>query len=140
MTRINVIPPSRLTDPHLLAEYGELPRAFPLARAAIARGIVVGPERYTMGPGHVTFFYSRTDWLSARQTAIIAECLDRGFNLTHRVAPAPLLGCGISRWEPDAEAIAVNLARLRERLHARPGWYRHRGVVVGPDFYDWEPT
>lgn len=140
MTRINTVEPVRLTDQHLLAEARELPRVFPLAQAAIDVGIVIGPERYTLGKGHVKFFYSRTDYLSRRQTAIIAECLDRGFNLTHRVAPAPLLGCGVSRWEPDAADIAVNLARLRDRLHARPGWYRYRGVVVGPDFYDWEVT
>ena len=37
---------------------------------------------------------------------------------------------------PDAAAIALSLGRLRQRLTERPGWYRNRGEIVGPDFYD----
>ena len=33
-------------------------------------------------------------------------------------------------------AIALSLGRLRQRLTERPGWYRNRGEIVGPDFYD----
>lgn len=137
MTRINVIPPEKLTDQHLLAEYRELPRVFPLAQAAIARGIVLGPPSYTLGKGHVCFFYSRTDWLSARQGEIIRELLDRGVQVTHRDPPPPLQGCGSSGWTPDAQAVALNLARLRERLLAppRPDFYTHRGVPVPSTFY-----
>lgn len=135
MTRINTIPPAALTDQHILAEYRELPRIFALVAAAIrANKSLEGPVRYTMGAGHVRFFYTRTDYLSARQTALIAELLSRGCNLTHREAPVPITFSG---WAPDAADIEVNLARLRERLKAapRPGYYTHRGVPVGPDFY-----
>jgi hypothetical protein len=136
MTRINTIAPALLTDQHLLAEYRELPRIFALARAAIARGIVIGPDRYTLGRGHVLFFYSRTDWLSTRQAAIIAELLDRGYHLAHTQAPDPVPGCGVSGWTPDAADVALNLARLRDRLHAARRPYTHRGAPVGRDFYD----
>lgn len=134
MTRINPIKPSELTDEHLLAEYRELNRIFGKAYAGAK-----APAKYTIGKGHVLFFYSRTAYLSRRQAELIAECQSRGFKIQYTVPHPPVPGCD-GDWEPDAEAIAVNLARLRERLRARPGWYRYRGVVVGPDFYDWEPT
>ena len=129
MTRINVIPPDRLTDAHLLAEYRELPRIF-----ALARPDPKAPSRYTLGAGHVRFFYSRTRWLSRRQAELIAELVARGFSPTHTTPPPPVPGLD-GDWEPDDEAAGLNLARLRERLHERPGWYRWRGAVVGPDFY-----
>jgi deoxyribonuclease (pyrimidine dimer) len=129
VTRINVIPPEHLTDAHLLAEYRELPRVFALARPD-PRPV----ERYTLGPGHVRFFYPRTGYLSRRQSAIIAECLSRGFNIAHRTAPLPVAGLD-DDWTPDAAAVAVNLSRLRDKLAARPGFYTYGGIVVSPDFY-----
>lgn len=133
MTRINTIEPSALTDQHLMAEYRELPRVFALTVRARS---FKAPVCYTMGAGHVTFFYTRTDWLSRRQSAIIAELLDRGYQLTHREAPAPI--GPPSGWEPDERDREVNLVRLRERLRAAPreGFYTYRGVPVGMDFYD----
>lgn len=137
MTRINTLDPANLTDQHLLAEYRELPRVFSLVALAIAAGKpLTGPARYTMGAGHVRFFYSRTDYLSARQAAIIAEIIRRGYNPTHREAPAPI--GPPSAWMPDAADVEVNLCRLRERLREAPraGFYTFWGRAVGADFYD----
>ncbi len=145
MTRINVIPPAELTDAHLLAEYRELPRVFSLALEACNRQPLSAPDdarlvratippAYTMGTGHVRFFYARTRWLSRRQSEIIAECLSRGFAIAHTTAPDPVPGLD-DDWTPDDDARAANLARLNERLAERPGWYTHRGTKVGADFY-----
>ena len=134
MTRINTVDPKVLTDQHLLAEHRELPRIFPLARAALERGDVSGPERYTMGAGHVRFFYQRTAWLAVRHRALTAECERRGFRV-QRGELVPIKGV---EWAPDDDDVVVNLERLREKLAAppRPGFYRHCGVVVGADWYD----
>ncbi len=133
MTRINTIPPADLTDAHLLAEYRELPRIHALVLLALrANRPLTGPDRYTMGAGHVRFFYTRTAYLSRRQTAIIAELVDRGYQLSHLEAPAPL---DASTWEPDEQDRQVNLERLRERL-AKPGArYTHRRAPVSHLFY-----
>lgn len=133
MTRINTIDPVRLTDQHLMAEYRELPRAFRLAARATS---FKAPVAYTMGTGHVLFFYERTDYLSMRQGAIIAELLSRGFDIQHHIPPEPLRGCK-SGWMPDARAQRVCLERLCERLASapRPGFYTYRGVAVKDDFY-----
>ncbi len=133
MTRINTIPPSTLTDQHLLAEYRELPRIFALVLLACAANRpLTGPDRYTMGTGHVRFFYTRTAYLSRRQSAIIAELVSRGYQISHLEAPAPL---DDSTWEPDEQDRQVNLARLRERLHKPGARYTHRRAPVSQLFY-----
>lgn len=132
MTRINVIAPRRLTDQHLLAEYRELPRVFALA--AKATSVVPVPPDYTLGTGHVRFFYARTGYLAQRQQTLIQELLDRGYNLTHRTAPAPVLGRDAD-WTPDDVAGNINLARLREKLAKVGAKYTYYGKPVGTLFY-----
>ena len=134
MTRINLIPPSGLTDAHLMAEYRELPRVFQLARTSLEKGDISGPSRYTMGTGHVRFFYSKTDFLSTRHGEIIQELLKRGYDIQHRTPPDPVEGC-TSGWTPDAADLEVNLQRLRERLHEKPGFYTKNKKPVEADFY-----
>jgi deoxyribonuclease (pyrimidine dimer) len=131
MTRINCVEPSWLTDQHLVAEYRELPRVFALARPLKARERV---DTYRMGRGHVLFFYGLTAWLAARQALLIAECLDRGFDIQHQQTPAVIPGLD-GDWEPDVSDQRTNLVRLCSKLEQRPSWYRHRGQLVPPDFY-----
>ncbi len=136
MTRINVIPPHDLADQHLIAEYRELPRVFALARAWVEAGKPgVIPDEYTLGKGHVRFFYPRTGWLAERQAALIAECLRREYGINHTTPPEPVPGADAS-WEPTEAAIEVNLARLRDRVASKPPrWYRYGDFAVSPEFY-----
>lgn len=122
MTRINCIPLSQLSGQHLIAEYRELPRIFALVRAAIARGESPGDPRnppcYTLGTGHVRFFYCRLGYLVKRQSAIIAEMRARGYrpafdDPSRLIAGIPNEWC--LDWDPPPEAIAINLARIAER-------------------------
>jgi hypothetical protein len=129
-----------LTDQHLLAEYRELPRIFPLAAAAFARAAVTGdeitaPSSYTLGKGHVRFFYDKTGWLAERQASLISELIDRGYDPKHRTTPEPL-STTLAAWRPTDADHAVNLDRLRERLAQRPGWYTHRRKPVDAGWYD----
>lgn len=124
MTRINCIPPSELTVQHLIAEYRELPRIFGLVRAAIARGEKPtdprNPAQYRLGAGHVRFFYPRLGWLAKRQASLIAEMRARGFapqfdDISGLLDAIPSEWQG--DWSPDAEAIALNRARIALRLN-----------------------
>jgi deoxyribonuclease (pyrimidine dimer) len=125
MTRINCLPVNRLRDDHLGAEYNELPRAVTLAREALARGERPddprNPDRYTLGEGHVRFFYPRMGYLQRRWGQIVAECLARG-----RVVNYPELDISgfppewCQDWDPDARAFLINLARILERGGLRP--------------------
>lgn len=140
MTRINVIRPQDLLDQHLLAEHRELPRVFTQAAAAHAAGRrPVIPPRYTLGKGHVTFFYDKLPWLARRHAALTRECVARGFQVRTDGLVVPDIPT--VEWEPDVADLEVNLERLREKLRAppRPDFYRHRGVVVGPTWYDAPP-
>lgn len=121
MTRINVVPPSELSDKHLGAEYRELPRIFGLVRAAAERGERPtdsrNPAEYVLGKGHVRFFYPRLGYLQKRYEQIVAECYKRGRKVSFAEAPTPK---GISEewfgdWVPDDAAMALNRQRILER-------------------------
>lgn len=122
MTRINCIPPSELTGPHLVAEYRELPRVFSLVRAAIVRGESPddprNPPDYRLGAGHVRFFYPRLGFLARRQAGLVAEMQARGyrpgFTDTGRLLDGfPPAWC--EDWDPPPAALALNRARIAER-------------------------
>jgi deoxyribonuclease (pyrimidine dimer) len=69
MTRINsAIDPKNLTDQHLIAELRELPRIFTAVNKRIEKGKSFDdiPEKFTLGTGHVKFFYDKTIFLHQR--------------------------------------------------------------------------
>ena len=109
MTRINVIPPKLLTDSWLLAEYREMPRISNLAK------YVVHPAEYTLGKGHVVFFYNKGLYLKQRFDDILQELVKRGYNCkfdSYRLHPDGLN----DEWYPNSAAIAINMQRLVEKF------------------------
>lgn len=69
MTRINVVPVESLHYKHLCAEYRELPRIFALAHKASLSSrpwTNKQPSSYTLGTGHVLFFYDKLQFLADR--------------------------------------------------------------------------
>jgi deoxyribonuclease (pyrimidine dimer) len=121
MTRINCVPPSELHNKHLVAEYYELPRVFTYVRKAVENGkditAIKAPNEYTLGTGHVKFFYTRLGWCVERMAELTIEMKVRGMkpkaDLTGLAAglPANLLGS----WQPTPEAMKINRERLAER-------------------------
>lgn len=126
MTRVNLVPPSELCDQHLLAEHREITRI----PNAVARGRVrldiPGPADYTLGAGHVRFFYTRLGWLRARYDAVHATCLARGFAVTH-IWPAGVVDGGW--YDVTPEALAANRARIAERMPGKARWTQAREVA-----------
>ena len=111
MTRINVVPPSELTDKHLLAEYRELPRISKLARPAPD-----APADYVLGPGHVKFFYDKGAWLKRRfEEEIVPEMRRRGFTVNFtQYRPH---GQGLDKdWIATEVAVNLNRQRIAARL------------------------
>lgn len=123
MTRINVIPAIELDRLHLIAEYRELPRIFGLVRKAIERGEqpdLFAIPAYTLGKGHVRFFYPRLAWLTQRQASLVIEMKARNYAPQHT-------GCLFTafndipkewwnEWSPCETALAINRARIAKRL------------------------
>ena len=81
MTRINLgIPPAQLTNKHLIAEHRELKR-IPNAVAKGKCNLKNIPSQFTLGKGHVSFFYDKLGYLKDRYVDLYNECLVRGFNV-----------------------------------------------------------
>ncbi len=121
MTRINCVPVQELHDKHLAAEYRELPRVFKLAAAAHARGEDPSqfPGLYTLGKGHVKFFYTRLGWLKWRFQDLVAEMQHRGWQPQYTQVPSvadalPASWWGF--WEPTPQALAINRQRIADRM------------------------
>lgn len=125
MTRINLVPPSELTDKHLLAEYRELPRVYSLAlkrhrRWPIHQSFADCPSKFKLGKGHMLFFVNKLSFLHRRHLEIIGVMLDRGFKprftgkLPAGVADLP--ECYFGNYTPTHEAIELSRARINERL------------------------
>lgn len=128
MTRINCIPVAELTRQHLLAEYRELPRVFGLVRRYQAKGgdpaqlrLHGQPKEYVLGKGHVLFFYDRLSWLAQRHTQLVLEMTLRHYKPTFieamNVSHSDLARHWWNEWEPTPGAIAINRARITDRLH-----------------------
>jgi hypothetical protein len=117
MTRINCgIPPKQLTRQHLLAEAREIKRI----PNCISKGKYVMkdiPREFTLGKGHVKFFYNKLQYLKKRYEEIYAECLNRGYMVTYFGSawdniPLELM----NDYEPTNRDKEIVLARINERL------------------------
>lgn len=84
MTRINVgILPSELSNKHLIAEHREIkriPNTIRSGKADVSLSNI--PVKFTLGKGHVKFFYDKQKYLLRRYKAIHFECKKRGFDVT----------------------------------------------------------
>ena len=83
MTRINIsVPPKELCRQHLLAEHREIVRV-PNVVSKGKFNLVNQPKEFTLGTGHVKFFYTRLLFLKNRYEEIYKECVNRGYNVRY---------------------------------------------------------
>lgn len=134
--RCNIIHPRLLTDQHLIAEKRELRMIPPLLEKRVRTGkdLRAGiPSRYTLGSGHMLFWLDKMRYLSNRFDSLSKEMQDRGFKvdpyLTFDMTYATIYGMD-GNWEPQPEDFAIIVARLKEKIAMRPGWYRYRGKPI----------
>lgn len=121
MTRINCVDPSTLHTKHLVAEYREIPRIFNLVRKHhLSKNKLIAPSVYTLGTGHVKFFYDKLGYIVERYSALIAEMLKRGYNPsftnTLRSDFSDIPAKYWNNWTPDIEAIRINVIRIADRM------------------------
>lgn len=143
MTRINVIPPSKLTDMHAMAEYRELP----MVNASLRRtknskkGLRLDqiPAEYTLNKGHVTFFYDKGSFLFNRYNRLIVELRKRGYNIdpSSRSVDWSVFDRSLNLWQawtPTSRDVAINTERIVERIQQKPQWYRYYGNPISDTF------
>lgn len=127
MTRINVVDPSELHNKHLMGEIHEILRVHGLVRKAQERKInkynfkqkIDQPSKYTLGSGHVKFFYTRLGYVTNRYYLLCEEAKKRGYNVNPIHKEDLLTGIDqfwIGDYVPTPEAIEINRARLNDRL------------------------
>jgi len=116
MTRINAgIPVEELHSKHLLAEHYEIVRI----PNNIKRGkfnLLNQPTTFTLGTGHVKFFYDKLLFLEKRYNQIYNECLKRGFRVSYfglsfEDTPKNLR----NDYQPTQECISALRKRIEER-------------------------
>lgn len=115
MTRINAgIPPADLSDKHLIAEHREIKRIPNTINSgkAILKNI---PPKFTMGTGHVKFFYDKLLYLHKRYQKIYNECIKRGFKVTDYSEAFMVQEENnhlVNDWKPTQDAINLIKARI----------------------------
>lgn len=121
MTRINLIDPSRLSRQHLIAEYREITRLPGNLKTSLNRkkpfSLTEIPASYTLGPGHVKFFYDKMAFLEKRFLAIVGEMIARGYKPSYtdpnvfKDVPVAFYG----DYTPTTKDIELNKQRILER-------------------------
>lgn len=146
MTRINLVPPSALTDQHLFSEFREIkmiPKS--LARslqAALKREIRKGnrasfsvhglqaaqdavyaniPKAFCLGAGHVSFFYNKGAYLRLRYAVIRIELAKRGvkFNEESEFDPDGVFDKLPEKWNQRYTPTDEALFMILQRIEAR---------------------
>lgn len=117
MTRINAgIPVETLTDKHLLAEHREIKRIPNLIKKGLLSNIDQ-PSKFTLGKGHVKFFYDKQLFLYKRYLQIHLECLKRNFNVSDYSNAWDDIPSELNNdYTPTEEAIFLLKERIKERL------------------------
>jgi deoxyribonuclease (pyrimidine dimer) len=116
-------------DQHLIAEYREirllcanLTRTLNSKRGYIESKV---PERFTLNTGHVYFFYNKGRYLHERFEGLKQEMVRRGFSPQNEfprdVWPDELY----NKWTPSEDDKNVVRQRIKERIDAKPNWYRY---------------
>ena len=125
---INVVPTIHLLDKHLVDEYRTIPKVLANIKSLYTKGKCINdikrPLEYTLGRGHIRFFYDKLDWIIARYGDIHEELLRRGMPVDEdkseamigdAIKCAPESWRGLQTYVPTPEAIYTNMSRLLVR-------------------------
>lgn len=117
MTRINIgVPPKTLTNQHLMAEHREMKR-IPNVVGKGRYNLKNVPPQFTLGKGHVSFFYDKLGYLKERYLEVYNECRARGLNVQSYLSswdnvPSHLM----NSYKPTQRDIDIVTERIKDRL------------------------
>lgn len=133
MTRINLIPVEELSDQHLLAEHREIKR-IPNVILSGRYSLDWQPSQYVLWPWHCKFFYDKNEFLRFRYQELYLECIKRWFNVrwyyisfNEVIYNHPELSR--VRYKPTQEEIELSRARIKEKLAAKPLFYKWTTIL-----------
>jgi len=129
MTRINIIKVEDLYDQHLMAEYREIqhiPKA--LQRSLNKKeGFSMNeiPSTFTLGKGHVKFFYNKGLYLNERYKQLVRELQKRQFSIIDKGFRLDLFPTDLQNgWEPTEKDMQIVKNRIKERVNLKINWYK----------------
>lgn len=129
MTRINLVDPQELTDQHLVAEYREIRLLCALLRRTLGskKGFVESrvPEHFTLNQGHVYFFFNKGKYIHKRYIHLKDEMVKRGMKPQHPFPRDAWPDELYNDWTPSERDKDIVRQRIKERIDAKPDWYRH---------------
>jgi len=117
MTRINTgFPVNQLNTRHLLSEHREIKR-IPNLVSKGRYNLKNTPKEFTLGKGHMAFFYNKLKYLKYRYDKIYNECIRRGFKVTYYGnawddVPKELM----NNYNPTKKAKKLIRQRIHEKL------------------------
>jgi deoxyribonuclease (pyrimidine dimer) len=132
MTRINAnVDPKNLTRVHLVAELREIT----MVPAALKRSLRTKnpdailksiPKKFTMGTGHVKFFYDKIWFLQKRFNALCDEMEARGYtpDRDRSIAFKYWNPMWCNDWKADSSDNALVMERINLRISEKPHLYR----------------
>ena len=122
MTRVNCVPVEELVGKHLVAEVHEIVRLPTNLRQSLSRkskpfDLKEIPEKYTLGTGHVKFFFNKFGYLKKRFEQLIAEMDRRGYKAKFRDSSIfDVDSKWMGEYSPTPEEIEINRQRISDRL------------------------
>ncbi len=124
MTRINVgIPPKNLTDQHLVTELRELPRVISAVEKRRERGRQMNdiPMIFSLGTGHMKFFYNKFTYLYNRYSNLREEYNVRfDKNWKYTLDPNRVTGIQDVKYVPSVEDRQKLINRISEKILNSP--------------------
>lgn len=145
MTRVNLVNVEDLADQHLFAEWREIKMVPASLRRSLKTRVENNvlsdiPGSFTLGTGHVLFFYNKMKFLFKRYDRLTYELKNRDFDISvHN--PTSIFFEDIPSifteldWEPRKDEIKISADRILEKIKMRPNWYRHYGSVNTPEYF-----
>lgn len=129
-----MIPPAELTDQHLIAEHNEILMLCGCLTKTLNSKVGFQqkkvPQEFTLGKGHIYFFFDKGHYLHRRFGDVAAEMILRGFSpkkdFPAALWPAHLYNDYIS----TQEGMDLVRERIALRISQKPGWYRYRGRKI----------
>lgn len=139
MTRINSnIPPAKLIDQHLLAEYREMVRIPSAVKKLYETGKFIPklPNTFRLGTGHVLYFYDKLQFLHKRYLSIKDELNNR--SIINNMSDEMFFGIPCQYYNDigDNDLVEANhliVERITERINGMKGMPRYKGKSISKE-------
>ncbi len=145
MTRINLIPAKLLLDQHLMAEKKEINQLAGQMQKSLRSpnfNYYRLPQAYTLGTGHVRFWYPYGVFIRNRHREIYDECVRRNFKVEDNFNDVwkycTVGGHNYNRdFNPNQAQLNISANRILIRFEEKPDFYKFYGKPVDPQSYRW---